>query len=73
MSIPTEIIDAARDGEIQTVVRFLDEGGDVNAFDARGRTLLVKSVVHSQVELCRVLIARGADPNRSKLNKSATS
>ena len=58
-------MDAARDRDIQTVVRFLDEGGDVNAFDAHGRTLLVHSLAHSQVELCRVLIARGADPNRS--------
>ena len=65
MSIPNDIIDAVRNGDTQTVNRFLDEGGDVNAFDARGRTLLVKSVAHSQVELCRVLIARGADPNRS--------
>ena len=63
--MPVEILDAARDGDIQTVVRFLDEGGDVNAFDAHGRTLLVHSVAHSQVELCRVLIARGADPNKS--------
>ena len=65
MSIPDEIIDAVRNGDTQTVNRFLDEGGDVNAFDARGRNLLVKSVSHSQVKLCRVLIARGADPNRS--------
>ena len=65
MIIPNEIIEAASNGDTQTVNRFLDEGGDVNAFDARGRTLLVKSVSHSQVELCRVLIARGADPNRS--------
>ena len=65
MIIPDDIMDAARDGDIQTVVRFLDEGGDVNAFDAHGRTLLVHSVAHSQVELCRVLIARGADPNKS--------
>ena len=65
MIIPNEIIEAASNGDTQTVNRFLDEGGDVNAFDARGRTLLVKSVSHSQVELCRVLIARGADPNKS--------
>ena len=40
MIIPVEIMDAACDGDIQTVVRFLDEGGDINAFDARGETLL---------------------------------
>ena len=65
MIIPNEIIEAASNGDTQTVNRFLDEGGDVNAYDACGRTLLVKSVSHSQVELCRVLITRGADPNRS--------
>ena len=64
MIIPNEIIEAASNGDTQTVNRFLDEGGDVNAYDACGRTLLVKSVSHSQVELCRVLIARGADPNK---------
>ena len=61
--MPVEILDAARDGDIQTVVRFLDEGGDVNAVDARGLTLL-RSVAYSQVDVCRVLVARGADPNR---------
>ena len=63
MIIPVEIMDAACDGDIQTVVRFLDEGGDINAFDARGETLL-RSVAYSHVDVCRVLVARGADPNR---------
>ena len=63
MSIPTEIMDAARDGDIQTVVRFLDEGGDVNAYDYLGYTLLLQSARYSKVELCRELLARGADPN----------
>ena len=63
MIIPVEILDAARDGDISTVVRFLDEGGDVNAVDARGLTLL-RSVAYSQVDVCRVLVARGADPNK---------
>jgi hypothetical protein len=44
------------------VVRFLDEGGDVNAYDAYGTTLLLASVTYSQVEMCRMLIAREADP-----------
>ena len=63
MSIPTEIMDAAHDGDIQTVVRFLDEGGDVNAYDYMGYTLLWQSARYSKVELCRELLARGADPN----------
>ena len=55
MIIPDDIMDAARDGDIQTVVRFLDEGGEVNAVDARGATMLGESVINSHVELCRVL------------------
>ena len=70
---------AARDGDTQTVERFLDEGGHVNAYDARGTTLLrecassyhkppfamtvPRPILPSQVELCRVLVARGADLN----------
>ena len=66
MSIPNDIIAAAVNGDIQTVNRFLDEGGDVNAFDARhgGSNLLLVSARSSRVELCRELLARGADPNR---------
>ena len=67
MIIPNEITEAARNGDIQTVEQFLDTGGDVNAVDARGITLLYGSVVYSQVDMCRMLVARGADPNK-KIN-----
>jgi ankyrin repeat protein len=65
MRTPHEIARAAHDGDTQTVVRFLDEGGDVNGLDRvpRGATLLLTSAACSHVELCRVLVARGADPN----------
>ena len=64
MIIPNEIMEGAGPyGDTQTVLRFLDEGGDVNAFDCHGSTLLVQSAHYSQVELCRELLARGADPN----------
>ena len=65
MIIPTEIMAAVRDGDTQMVEHFLDEGGDVNAVDARGMTLLLGSVRCSKVELCRVLLERGADPNET--------
>ena len=64
MGIPYEIMAAVRDGDTQTVLRFLDEGGDVNAYNYLGWNLLTRSVRHSNVELCRELLARGADPNR---------
>ena len=65
MIIPTEIMAAVRDGDTQMVEHFLDEGGRVNAVDARGMTLLLGSVRCSKVELCRVLLERGADPNET--------
>ena len=63
MSIPSEIMAAVRNGDTHTVLRFLDEGGDVNAYHYLGWTLLTHSAWHSNVELCRELLARGADPN----------
>ena len=54
---------AVRNGDKHTVLRFLDEGGDVNAYHYLGWTLLTHSAWHSNVELCRELLARGADPN----------
>ena len=54
---------AVRNGDTHTVLRFLDEGGDVNAYHYLGWTLLTHSAWHSNVELCRELLARGADPN----------
>ena len=56
---------AVRDGDTHTVLRFLDEGGDIDAVDAHGMTLLLGSVRCSKVELCRVLLERGADPNET--------
>ena len=64
-----EVFEAVRLGDTHTVLRFLDEGGDVNAVDgARGMTLLLASVRCSKVKLCRVLLARGSDPNMTLLD-----
>ena len=69
MIIPDEIMDAARDGDTQTVLRFLDEGARVQARSITAAPpwldpAHVQSAHYSQVELCRELVARGADPNR---------
>ena len=63
MYTPHEIAVAARDGDTQRVEQFLDAGGDVNGLDRGRTTLLLASAAYSHVELCRVLAARGADPN----------
>ena len=64
MYTPHEIAVAARDGDTQRVVQFLDAGGDVNGLDRGRTTLLLTSAAYSHVELCRVLVARGADVNK---------
>ena len=65
--VPDHIITAAKAGRIATVETWLDAGGDVNAYEDGGpygsRTLLLYAVANSHVELCRTLLARGADPS----------
>ena len=69
MTVPSHIIDAAKHGEIPPVEAWLDrEDSDVNAFDANGSTLLLECVAsptgsRDAEGLCRLLLARGADPN----------
>ena len=65
--VPNHIITAAKAGDTPTVETWLDAGGDVNAYEDGGvrgsRTLLLYAVANSHVELCRTLLARGADPS----------
>lgn len=69
MLVPDAVIDAAKHGNIPPVEAWLDaEGSDVNAFDARGSTLLLECVgsptgSRDAIGLCRLLLARGANPN----------
>ena len=69
MTVPDNIIDAARHGDIPPVEAWLDrEDSDVNAFDANGSTLLLEclgspTATRDTAGLVRLLLARGADPN----------
>ena len=67
---PQQIIMAAEAGDTRTVEEWLDAGGDVNASENTGRTLLLAAVANSQVELCRTLLARGADPSLHRANET---
>jgi len=67
---------AAEAGDTRTVEEWLDAGGDVNAYEdvhrqeSCRRTLLLAAVANSQVELCRTLLARGADPSLHRANET---
>lgn len=64
MLFPDAVIDAAKHGNIPPVEAWLDaESSDVNAFDARGSTLLLECVgsptgSRDAIGLCRLLLAR---------------
>ena len=47
-------------GEMDAVLRLLDQGADLEACDARGRTLLHAAAAVADVRLVRELISRGA-------------
>ena len=66
MSFPDSLIDAATRGDVATVLRWLDEGGDPNArndsFDGSSVSLLDCAAFAGHATLVRELLARGADP-----------
>jgi len=55
---------AIRDGNVNEVARALDKDkGLLKATDKMGRILLMEAVIANQYEICKLLIARGADVN----------
>jgi ankyrin repeat protein len=42
----------------------LDHGADVNSVDADGQTTLMCAIAHKRFDFARILVERGADPNR---------
>jgi ankyrin repeat protein len=61
----TAIHDAVRKGDIQEVGKLLDSGIDIEAYNESGETPLMAACLSADapVELVRLLLDRGADPN----------
>jgi ankyrin repeat protein len=57
------IILAVKEGNLQKVLAFLDGGIDINRRGAFGYTPLIAAAKYSQLEIAKVLCARGADLN----------
>lgn len=54
----------ARSGDAASLARLVDAGLPVNLRNERGDTLLMLTSYHGHVEATRVLLERGADPER---------
>lgn len=50
-------------GDLGAVEDLLNEGVDVNARGAQNRTPLQRAAGANQVDICQLLLAKGADPN----------
>lgn len=62
------IFTVAENGNVNGVIRFLDEGLDINAKDGNGRTVLHYACTSQKPEMVKVLLARGADINSPSNN-----
>jgi len=57
-------LDFARQGETSILAEMLDAGLPVNLSDAKGQSLLMLASYHGHEETTRLLLERGADPDR---------
>jgi ankyrin repeat protein len=61
----TELLHSAGSGDVAALTKLLDAGSDPDlAHPATGATPLYNACAASQLEVVRLLLARGADPNR---------
>ena len=68
------LIDAARNGDIKTINRLLDEGADLNKLSEDGRLPLAVAVRNSNttssLETVKLLLDRGADPDLKEIGNN---
>lgn len=58
----TQLMQAARGGQVETMQKLLAQGVDINTRDDKGNTALMLAVTHRQLNTVRMLLDRGADP-----------
>ena len=62
-SLDTQLLLAAGKGDIPAVTALLDKGANVNAENGHGITALYYAADQANVDLAKLLLARGANPN----------
>ncbi|MBE9117549.1 ankyrin repeat domain-containing protein [Lusitaniella coriacea LEGE 07157] len=68
----SSLIAAVVRGEIQTIRELIVKGANINVFDENGETPLYISVSNYAIDVARVLLELGADPNTPAENDSYT-
>jgi ankyrin repeat protein len=63
MAEPITLWSAAKDNDLITLTRLLDEGGDIDARDGRGYSALMLAAYAGNLGAAELLIAHGADCN----------
>lgn len=58
-----ELIASAEKGDVDNVLKLLQDGADINATDERGRTAVMAATYNNKVETVKALIQKGADIN----------
>ncbi|MBO0904336.1 ankyrin repeat domain-containing protein [Jiella sonneratiae] len=62
--IATRVFNAARAGEAAELAAFLDAGIPVNLTNEKGDSLLMLASYHGHLDATRILLEKGADPER---------
>ncbi len=71
-AINKELLEAAKDGNLETVRTLLDKGADVNAKSTDTRTCCINGgFLRGDTDIVKLLIDKGADVN-AKTHKGAT-
>ncbi|KAK4335820.1 ANK_REP_REGION domain-containing protein [Rhodotorula toruloides] len=59
-----QLFDAARRGDAVELAKAFDGGASPDATNENGDTLVMLAAYHGHVEAVKLLVQRGADPNR---------
>lgn len=58
-----DIFENARQGDLPALTSYLSQGGDANAKNSRGHSLLMLAAYNEQESACRLLLQAGAEVN----------
>ena len=61
----TELMGKVKANDINSCVKLLDEGADIDAVDEKGATALIYAVLNTDTNLVKLLVDRGADIDMS--------